>query len=39
MAYRGGVRNPRKDKRFFTRTAMKVHPRNYRFSLRGGIRM
>ncbi|WNK15127.1 MAG: hypothetical protein [Microvirus sp.] len=31
--------NSRKDKRNFSRTAERVHPRNHSMPLRGGIRL
>lgn len=40
MAFRKRIRNKRRDKRRFTRTASKTHPKNLRTSImRGGYRL
>lgn len=37
--YRSKVKNAGKDRKMFSRTADKVHSRNYAVAMRGGIRL
>jgi len=37
--YRSKIKNANKDRKLFSRTADKVHSKNYAVAMRGGIRL